>query len=305
MRRWLGSMLAALLVMACPAGAATDKFFTHVRGTTGVAVSKDGALTPVTGQIAVEDDQFAVTRDESNGLLTFPDSSEIALGPNTSVQVGGFSVAKGESGAKVTLVQGTMRFNVRRAQGAHSNYTFVTPTSAISVRGTIALVSAALNGDTIACLACAAGDVNVVVGAHSFALLTGQALSVSAAGAVTAGSIAAGVLQPFAGAGLSTSASSASGFASGIGSTTAATGSSGAAAGSASSGASGASGAAAGGASSGAAAGASAAAAGTTTAVAAGAAAAGAAAAAASSNNNPTPQPSATGTLNLSGNKRR
>jgi hypothetical protein len=292
MRHWLTApLISALLVLALPVGAATDKFFTHVRGTTGIAATKDGAVTPVTGQIAVNDDNFAITRDESNGLLTFPDSSEIALGPNTSVQVGGFSTVQGEGGAKITLVQGTMRFNVRHSTGAHANYTFITPTSNIAVRGTIALVSAALNGDTIACLACAAGDVNVIVGAQHFALLTGQALSVSAAGAVTAGAVAAGALQPFAGAGLSTSASSASGFASGVGSTTAATGAS--------------SSAAAGSASTGAASGAAAGAAGTTTAVAAGAAAAAAGAAAAVSNSNPTPAPSPSGTLNLSSEKKK
>ncbi|MBV8602733.1 MAG: FecR domain-containing protein, partial [Candidatus Eremiobacteraeota bacterium] len=107
-----------------------------MRGTVGVAPTKDGALTPITGQVVVPNDQYAITQAASNGLLKFPDSSEIGLGPNTQVQVGAFTVVNGTAGSQVTLVQGAMRFVVRQSSGAKSNYTFIMPTASLSVRGT-------------------------------------------------------------------------------------------------------------------------------------------------------------------------
>ena len=266
--RLRSAFVAATLLLQCvPVGAADDKLLARIRGTVGVAQTKDGQLTVITGKQLVPDDQYAVTRAVSNGLLTFPDSSEIALGPDTQVQVGAFTSVGGTAGAHVTLAQGTMRFTVRQSAGGKSNYTFVTPTAAIAVRGTVALVQAAANGDTIACLDCKAGDVVVTVGQQTYPLTTGQTLFISIAGIVTAGAIAAAILQAFSSAGLSTSAAGSS-FGAGVGGSTAAAG-----------------------------------AAGTTTAVAAGAAAA-AAAAIAASQNNATPTPQQSGTVTLTGKKR-
>ncbi|MBV8602289.1 MAG: FecR domain-containing protein [Candidatus Eremiobacteraeota bacterium] len=247
-----------------------------MRGSVGVAASKGGDVTLITGKQIVADDQYAVTRAASNGLLTFPDSSEIALGPDTQVQVGGFTVVDGGGGAKITLVQGLMRFAVHTSPGAKSNYTFTTPTCALSVRGTVALVQAAANGDTIACLDCKAGDVTVTVGQQQIPLTSGQTLFISLAGVVTAGVIAAAILQAFSGAGLSTAATGSS-FAGGVGGSAAAGGAAGSAG----------------------------AAAGSSAAVAAGAAAAAAAAIAVSNSNAATPTPTQTGTITLTGTIRR
>ncbi|MBV8282429.1 MAG: hypothetical protein JO347_10265, partial [Candidatus Eremiobacteraeota bacterium] len=174
---------------------------------------------------------------------------------------------------------GTLRFDIRRPAGGKSNYTFATPTSQIAVRGTVGLLSLDPAGQTtVACLTCAQGDVDVTttVGTpQTYHLVTGQSLTITAAGIVTVAAITAALTGAFAGAGVSTSASSGAAAAS----------------------------AGVGGASAGAAAGA---AAGTTTAVAAGAAAAatGVAAVAASNKSTsapstPTPIPTISGNINL------
>lgn len=215
-RRLLASLLALTLVGGLPASAGTDKQLRHVRGAVGHQTDAAGEFKPVIGQLVLPDDEFAVTRENANGLLTLPDSSEVALGPNTSVKVGAFNDPTSPNPTTITLQNGSLRFAVKRPVGGKSNYRFVGTSSQIAVRGTTGLFSSAANGDTIACLACEPGDVLVTVGTKTFPLLTGQTLFVSIAGVVTAGAVSAAVLQGFSTAGLSTSATSTTAFAPGI-----------------------------------------------------------------------------------------
>ena len=215
-RRILASFLTLALVGGLPAGAANDKQLRTVRGVVGHQTDAAGEFKRVIGQLVLPDDDLAVTRENANGLLTLPDSSEVALGPNTSVKVGAFNEPTSPNPTTITLQNGSLRFAVKRPTGGKSNYRFVTTSSQIAVRGTIGLVATAANGDTIACLACEPGDVLVTVGAKTYPLLTGQTLFVSLAGVVTAGAVSAAVLQGFSTAGLSTSATSTTAFAPGI-----------------------------------------------------------------------------------------
>jgi len=215
-RRFAAILLSLALLAGLPARAATDKQLRAVRGVVGHKLTASSDFQRVVGGQLLDDDEFAVTQLAANALLTLPDSSEVALGQSTSVQVGAFNDPASVTPTKITLQNGTLRFAIKRPIGGKSNYTFSTITSQVAVRGTIGLLSTDANGDTIACLSCASGDVLVTVGAKTYPLLTGQTLFVSIAGVVAASALTAALLQTFTSAGLSTASTSATAFAPGI-----------------------------------------------------------------------------------------
>jgi len=215
-RRFVALMLSLALVAGLPAGAATDKQLRAVRGVVGHRQTASSDFQRVVGQLTLPDEEFAVTQPAANALLTLPDSSEIALGPSTSVQVGAFNEAAATTPTSVTLQTGALRFAIKRPVGGKSNYRFSTLSSQIAIRGTIGLLSTNANGDTIACLSCEPGDVVVTVGTKTYPLLTGQTLFISVAGVVAASAVTAALLQSFSSAGLSTTATSSTAFAPGI-----------------------------------------------------------------------------------------
>jgi hypothetical protein len=212
---------ALVLVVSSASSAETDKVLKAVRGTVGYQTSASGPFTRVIGRFSIPDDYLAVTQDASNALLQLPDSSEVALGAGTVLQVGAFNAPTSSTPTTITLNNGTFRFNVRHPSGGQSNYIFRTPSSQIAVRGTIGLISSGPQGDQITCLACDANDVTVTTGGQQFALLTGQTLTVSAAAAGVVAATTATMLSSFSSVGLSTSATSASAFTEGIGEATA------------------------------------------------------------------------------------
>jgi hypothetical protein len=221
-RRSLALIAATIAIAALPVGAATDKELRAVRGPSGYRVTLDAPFQRVFGRMPLADDAFAVTQAAANALVILPDSSEVALGPNTNVRVGAFNDATLPTPTTITLENGTLRFDVRHPAGGRANYRFTTTTSQIAVRGTIGLYATGPNGDVVSCLECANGDVVVTVGTQTFALTTGETLFISLAGAVTAAGGTAAVSQAFAGTGLTTQASAATPFTASIGSSAAA-----------------------------------------------------------------------------------
>jgi hypothetical protein len=199
-----------------PVGAADEAGLRNVRGTVGYQTAKDAPFTRVYATYVIKNNELAVTQRASNGLLTLTDSSEIALGENTTIQVGQIVQAEAAAPRSITLVAGAVRFAVRHPQGARANYTFVTPISQVAVRGTDGLYSTGPGGDTVTCLTCTPGDVTVTAAGKSYPLLSGQTASISLAGLVTIAATAAAVVSSFSAAGLSTSATSATPFAPGI-----------------------------------------------------------------------------------------
>jgi len=218
LRRLVAVVTAAAVLAAIPATAASQKELQAVRGEVGTQATKDAPFTRVFSKSIVNDDAYAVTHAGSNGLVVLEDSSQIALGPNTSIQLGRFNGAS-STATTITLDGGTMRFAVTHPAGQQSNYVFRTPTSQIAVRGTQGLYSRdPATGDTVVCLDCGPDDVQVTVGTGKpFALRTGQSVFISLAGLVTLGAATAVTLQAFSAGGLSTSASTQSAFTSGIG----------------------------------------------------------------------------------------
>ncbi len=188
--------------------AASNKELQRLKGTVGYQLSDAGQFNQVGAKYVLPDDAFAVTQNQSAALLQLPDSSLVALGQDTKVQVGAFNQTAAGPGSTITVAGGTLRFDIKRPQGKTANYRFITPTSTIGVRGTIGLLAFAGGQTTVACLACAADSVTITVGGQSFALATGQVITVTATGAVTTSAVTSATLSGFSSSGVSTSASS-------------------------------------------------------------------------------------------------
>lgn len=198
-----------VIVAALPhvLGAATDKTLQRVRGTVGYQTAANGSFTPVFGKYTLPDDNFAVTRAASAAVLLMPDSSLISLGENTAVQVGAFDTSATGPGSTITINGGSLRFDIKRPQGATANYHFVTTSSQIAIRGTIGLISLVNNVTTVGCLECQAGSLTVTTSAgQTFTLLTGQFLTVSATGAVVTGTLTSTIISTFGAAQVPTTA---------------------------------------------------------------------------------------------------
>lgn len=227
--RHLSAALAlTVFATALPVGAATDSRLRAVRGTVGYQPTSEAPFSQVFGSLVLTDDEFAVTRAASNGLLQLADSSEVALGAATTIQVGKITqAASAAAPTTMSLVAGAVRFTIRHPAGQQANYRFVTPTSQLAVRGTVGLLATSANGDVVTCIECAAGDVSITAGGNTFALLTGQTATISVAGAVTIAATTVAVVggtsaaTTFAQAGLNVTNSVAA-FAPGIATTTAA-----------------------------------------------------------------------------------
>ena len=221
-QRVLAFVAATIIIAATPAGAAADKDLRAVRGTSGYRATPSAPFQRVFGHITLTDDYIAVTQAASNALVVLPDSSEVALGENTSVQVGAFNATTAPTPTTIALQNGAVRFNVRHPAGGRANFRFSTMTSQIAVRGTIGLLGSGPNGDVLSCLQCDSGDVVVTVGTQTYTLLTGQTLFVSLAGVVTTAATAAAASAAFSGTGLTTDVAAQSAFTGSIGATSAA-----------------------------------------------------------------------------------
>jgi len=215
--------LAAVLVLAlfgdlvATAGSAgNDKQLGRVKGIIGYE-SDTSKFSPIFGKILLPDDYYAVTQNNSAALVDLPDSSIVALGQDTRVRIGAFNETAAGPGSTIEVENGTLRFDIRRPAGGAANYHFNTITTQIAVRGTIGLLSF-VNGQTlVVCLVCQADSVSVQVGVRTFAVAAGQALAVSASGAVATSAVTNSMLSTFSSTQVSTAtASGASAATSGI-----------------------------------------------------------------------------------------
>ena len=126
---------AAAAILPLTVRADDDKVLTNVKG--GVSYERDGtphSLVPKVKQLLTDDD-VAVTQTASQAQVALPDSSIVTLGATTRVQLAFFNQTD-IANAKFVVYQGKTRFEVAHPQGGKANYTFVTPTTQIAVRGT-------------------------------------------------------------------------------------------------------------------------------------------------------------------------
>jgi hypothetical protein len=210
LRAFFGLALIACLVASVlphiTQAADNAKQLQHVRGTVGYAtVASATDFKTVFAKFDLPDDDYAVTRGASAAVLAMPDSSLIALGENTSVQVGAFDSASASPGSQITINGGSLRFDIKRPVGGVANYRFVTATSQVAVRGTIGLLAFTNGVTTVGCVVCAADSVTVTVGSQTLALAAGQFVTVSALGVMTTGALST-VVGAFGAAGVPTTA---------------------------------------------------------------------------------------------------
>jgi hypothetical protein len=187
-----GLILAAVPHSTDAAGG--SKQLQRVRGTIGYQTADNGSdFKPVLAKFDLPDESAAVTRSQSAAVIAMPDSSLISLGENTTVKATAFDTTAAGPGSTITVNGGSLRFDIKRPVGGTANYHFVTTTSAVGVRGTVGLLSFVNGITTVGCVACAADSVTVTAGGQTVALATGQIITVSAAGVITTGALAAAV----------------------------------------------------------------------------------------------------------------
>jgi hypothetical protein len=129
------TLALALALLPLTGRADDDKVLTNVKG--AVSYERGGtphSLVPKVKQL-LSDDDVAVTQTDSLAQVTLPDSSLVTLGATTRVQLAFFNQTD-IANAKFIVYQGKTRFDVQHPSGGKANYTFVTPSTQIAVRGT-------------------------------------------------------------------------------------------------------------------------------------------------------------------------
>ncbi|HUA08158.1 MAG TPA: FecR family protein [Candidatus Acidoferrales bacterium] len=204
--------LAAMPLIASPAD--SDKTLQNQKGTVTYGTSAQ-PTTPlaVKASTTLNDNDFAATGGNSLATITLPDSSQILMGSNSSVQMVSFSQT--DMAHARFVVVGKMRFTVNHPSGAQADYHFQTTTGEIAVRGTVGDILSNPTGGlqvNVYAVTNPALPVQVtLVNGQVFTLAAGQSLvATAAAGAVTASvtSVSQSLFSPFSELGAPANASS-------------------------------------------------------------------------------------------------
>jgi hypothetical protein len=208
-------LLAVAFVAAPIAGspADSDRTLQNVKGTVTYGAQNPGAnKLALHARATLGDNDFANTQGNSQATITLPDSSQIVLGSNSSVQMVQFQTSD-ITHAKFVVV-GKMRFAVNHPQGARADYQFQTPTGQIAVRGTVGDIFSSPQGLQVNVYSVSNPELPVQVtlaNGQVFTLAAGQSLvATAAAGAVTASvtSVSQSMFSPFSELGAPANASS-------------------------------------------------------------------------------------------------
>lgn len=205
------AVVAAIIIASLPSasGAASSNQLRRVKGNVGYQPSTAAPVTPLFGRIDLPDQAVAVTESNSLAELALPDSSVVTIGAGSRVQIGAFANSAAGPGSTITVNGGTLRFDIKRPAGGRANYQFQTPTSQIAVRGTIGLLSVINGVTTVGCVQCAADSVVVTTGGQTFAVATGQILTITAPGVAVPGALTPAASAGFGASGVSTGAGGA------------------------------------------------------------------------------------------------
>ena len=125
----------ALIVPALGSADTTNKELQSVKGLVSYQHGTLKKPLATNASIVLADKDYALTGPDSRGAVALPDSSVVTVGSQTKVQLAFFNQTD-IANAKFVLYNGKTRFEVRHPQGSKANYTFVTPTASIGVRGT-------------------------------------------------------------------------------------------------------------------------------------------------------------------------
>jgi hypothetical protein len=122
----------------------------RLQGLVEHAPAVDASPIPIVGVQQVAPDEYAITGAQSLGALKLPDSSVVSLGETTRVRAGEFLAGVNGPGSTITIEGGSLHFYIKHPEGAKANYTFVTPTAQVAVRGTEGMIESQGNFDSVA-----------------------------------------------------------------------------------------------------------------------------------------------------------
>ncbi len=212
----LCTSLLAVLVAVLPitaSSADTDRTLENVKGhvTYGASQTPSNALALHT-RTALADSDYAATGADSLATITLPDSSQVVMASNSSVQMTSFAMT--DIAHARFVVVGKVRFKVNHPQGAKADYQFQTTTGQIAVRGTEGDIFSGPQGLQVNVYAVSNPALPVqvtLVNGQVFTLAAGQSLvATAAAGAITASvtSVSQSLFTPFSQLGAPLNASS-------------------------------------------------------------------------------------------------
>lgn len=197
--------LFAIVVAAMPLGASSDDASRVLENTKGTVTygASNPAPNPLAphGRATLSDNDFADTGPNSLATVTLPDSSQIIMASNSSLQMKSFSTT--DIAHARFVVVGKIRFKVNHPQGAKADYQFQTGTGQIAVRGTEGDIFSSPQGLQVNVYAVSNPALPVQVtlaNGQVFTLAAGQSLvATAAAGAITASvtSVSQSLFTPF------------------------------------------------------------------------------------------------------------
>jgi hypothetical protein len=185
------SLLTVLLAFSPLAASPADstKTLQNVNGT--VTYGPGAPKTPLAfkASTTLNDNDYAATGANSRAVITLPDSSQILMASNSSVQMVSFDQT--DIAHARFIVVGKMRFTVNHPAGAKADYQFQTTTGQIAVRGTVGDIFQSPTGGlqvNVYALSDPTLPVQVtLVNGQVFTLAAGQSLvATAAAGTITA-----------------------------------------------------------------------------------------------------------------------
>jgi hypothetical protein len=172
------ALVFAATLCAYPASAANDKTLQNMKGSvTFGAPSPHNALAPKS-TVTLNDGDTAATGSESLATIGLPDSSQVLVGSNSSVQLSSFNTSDITRAHFVTV--GKVRFVVQHPAGAKADYTFQTATGSVAVRGTEGDIDAEPNSLTVNVYEVCDPSTPVTVttsNGQTFQLVAGQSLA--------------------------------------------------------------------------------------------------------------------------------
>jgi hypothetical protein len=118
----------------------------------------------IVGQLLVQPRGYALTRARSMAAIDLPDSSVVSIGASSRVGLGHFDRETWGSRSLMTIYDGAIHFAVKHPAGARANYTFVTPTSQVAIRGTEGIIVVRGDETIIACVHGTNNDTLVTYG---------------------------------------------------------------------------------------------------------------------------------------------
>jgi hypothetical protein len=158
------TVLAALVFVAPKALGADALVLQRVSGELDYQSSADENREAITGQLLVKPRGFALTQTHSMAAIDLPDSSVVSIGASSRVGLGHFDRETWGSRSVMTIYDGAIHFAVKHPAGARANYTFVTPTSQIAIRGTEGIIVVRGDETIIACVHGTNNDTLVTYG---------------------------------------------------------------------------------------------------------------------------------------------